>query len=85
METKKQMNTREKILANVATALDVAGSKQSRLDNVNARIGAHRRGPIPARGKKSGNELIEEFISAALFADAEIKRLKSINQIPAVR
>lgn len=75
------MNAREKIFANIATALDRDGPKLTRRQNAHARIDAHGRGPIPKRGQKNGSELIDEFVNEAVRADGEVIKLKSTNEI----
>ncbi|MDH5188876.1 MAG: lactate utilization protein C [Rhodospirillaceae bacterium] len=75
------MNARDKIFTNIAIALDRDGPKPVREKNARARIAAHGRGPIPKRGQKTGNELIDEFVNEAVRADSEVIKLKSTNEI----
>jgi len=75
------MNAREKIFAKIATALDRDGPRPEREKNARLRIGAHGRGPVPKRGQKIGQDLIDEFVNEAVRADSEVIKLKSTNEI----
>jgi len=75
------MNAREKIFSKIATALDRAGAKTAREQNARLRISAHGRGPVPKRGQKTGQDLIDEFVNEAVRADSEVIKLKSTNEI----
>jgi len=77
------MKTRDAILAEIRAALGRGPLSAAAAASAEGRIGQHRSGPVPARGRKTGDALVDVFISMAEGVSASVERLKGPDEIPA--
>ena len=75
-------SARDTIFSNLRRSLGVKGSEAPRQSVVADRLRQHPKGLIPARGQKSGEELIETFKHWAEYSLGTVARLASSAEIP---
>jgi L-lactate dehydrogenase complex protein LldG len=82
-QTEANMSARDTVLGSIRRSLGVNGGEAARAQTVAARIGAHPRGVIPARGQGTADEKLALFLKMVEISKASAEVLSGPEQVPA--